>query len=372
MAIGPNEKLLLPELAATLGLSSPDFRVEAVFPGGMGVCCKIIHVESGRPFALKTMGTGVSLDEIGYRRFLEELKLWSTASACDGVVEAYCISKVNQWPCVCARWMSGGDLSAHLSERSPAFFFRTIDRLIGVLDWVFREYRIIHRDLKPNNVLLDEHSQAFISDWGIAMVRDRIAVPPSQPRSNTRVPSNLTQTGQFIGTVHYSSPEQILGKREIDHRADIFSLGCIMFEWEVGNVPFLGSAVEEIAYKHLEVAPPKLGGFFKRTAFGTDEIIERCLEKKPADRFQDYTELRRAVGSIARSRGITLEGELFGAASVFATARRRWRDRQEGFFKCDRREGWLCDCRNGGFATVLERGGGAMWSWGMGQGQKRF
>ena len=159
------------------------------------------------------------------------------------------------------------------------------------------------------------------------------AAPPSQPRSNTRVPSNLTQTGQFIGTVHYSSPEQILGKREIDHRADIYSLGCIMFEWEVGNVPFLGSAVEEIAYKHLEVAPPKLGGFFKRTAFGTDEIIERCLEKKPADRFQDYTELRRAVGSIARSRGITLEGNYFGAASVFATARRRWRDQTRRVFQ---------------------------------------
>jgi len=205
--------------------------------------------------------------------------------------------------------MAGGDLRGHLSERHPSFFYKTMDRLIGTLEWVYGEYRIIHRDLKPSNVLLDEHSRAFVSDWGIARVRDSAAIPlGQQPRSNAGALPNLTQTGQFIGTISYSSPEQILGIREIDHRADIYSLGCMMFEWEVGSVPFLGASPEEIAFKHLEVAPPRLGRFFKKTAFGADKIIARCLEKKPTDRFQDYTELRRTLRSAACSRGVDLDG----------------------------------------------------------------
>ncbi|MGH9747649.1 MAG: protein kinase domain-containing protein [Candidatus Acidiferrales bacterium] len=309
MAIQPFDKLVLPELAAALGASGPEFRVEAVFPGGMGICCKIVHIKSGEPYALKMMRAGVSLNEIGYRRFLEELKLWSAASACDGVVEAYSIFRINEVPCVCARWMPGGDLSPHLAERSPAFFYRTMDRVIGILDWVFGEYKIIHRDLKPSNILFDEEARPFISDWGIAKVQGQTAIPPQrQSKSTSKSHLDLTQTGQFIGTIPYSSPEQILGAREIDHRADIYSLGCLMFEWETGSVPFYGASPEEIAYKHLEVAAPKLGGLFKRTTFGAEKVIARCLEKKPTNRFQEYSELRRELGKAARSRGISLEG----------------------------------------------------------------
>jgi tetratricopeptide (TPR) repeat protein len=305
----PHDKLFLPELAVTLGESSPDFRVEAVFPGGMGVCCKIVHTGSGKPYALKMMRGAVSLDEIGYRRFLEELKLWSAASACDGVVEAISIFRINEVPCVCAHWMPGGDLSRHLTERSPAFFYRTMDRMIGVLEWVFREYKIIHRDLKPRNILLDEQSRAFVSDWGIARVQGQSAIPSRhQLQNSAKALPNLTQTGQFIGTIPYSSPEQILGVREIDHRADIYSLGCMMFEWETGNIPFPGNSPEEIAYKHIEVPSPRLGGLFKKTAFGAEKIIARCLKKRPADRFRDYAELRRELRDAARSRGVSLEG----------------------------------------------------------------
>jgi tetratricopeptide (TPR) repeat protein len=307
-AMQPNEKLFLPELAVTLGASSADFRVEAVFPGGMGVCCKIVHTGSGKPYALKMMRTAVSLDEIGYRRFLEELKLWSAASACDGVVEAISIFRINEVPCVCARWMPGGDLSRHLAERSPAFFYRTMDRMIGILEWVFREYKIIHRDLKPRNILLDEESRPFISDWGIARVQYQTTNSPRRKsQAAPKAISDLTQTGQFIGTIPYSSPEQILGVRQIDHRADIYSLGCVMFEWETGNIPFTGNSAEEIAYKHLEVPLPKLGGLFKKTTFGAEKIIASCLKKRPADRFRDYAELRRELRNAARSRGVSLE-----------------------------------------------------------------
>jgi tetratricopeptide (TPR) repeat protein len=321
-------------VAAHLGLKSPDFLIEQVLPGGMGVCCKIIHIESDTAYALKMLGVDAGVSQAGHRRFIEEMRLWSTASTCDGVVEAYIIDRTNEAPCICARWMAGGDLRARISDHRPSFFFNTMDRLIGTLEWVYGEYKIIHRDLKPSNVLLDEQAKAFISDWGIARVRGEGASSSGQqPQGSAKVSTSLTQTGQFIGTIPYSSPEQILGIREIDHRADIYSLGCMMFEWETGSTPFLGSSREEIGYKHLELAPPKLGGFLKKTAFGADKIIERCLQKKPADRFQNYADLRQALTNVALSRGVNLKGNylakrryalpLVGAGEI---DKERWRN----------------------------------------------
>ncbi len=90
-----------------------------------------------------------------------------------------------------------------------------------------------------------------------------------------------------------------------DHRSDIYSLGCIMFEWETGTPPFFEGSPEDIAYAHLYKTPPRLGGWLKKSNFGADKVITKCLEKHPDNRFQSYEELSEALGEASKGRRIS-------------------------------------------------------------------
>jgi tetratricopeptide (TPR) repeat protein len=297
------------ELAARLPLEgSNEFVIEAIFEGGMGDCLKIHDKPSNHKYALKVMNGRGLLRREAYLRFLEEVKIWFTVSACEGVVQALAVFSMNGIPCVCAEWMDGGSLQTLMADQNPSVFYATMDRVIGTLNWVYRNHRIVHRDLKPSNLLLNSERLVSISDWGIGKIQrseDPISQAgdgsSSQPHDQT-----LTQTGQFVGTVLYSAPEQILGGRSLDFRADIYSLGCLMYEWETGQPPFLGRSAEEIMYQHLERPAPQLGGILKRTTFGAEAVVAKCLAKRPEDRYASYDELRRALQRCAGAGGVAI------------------------------------------------------------------
>ncbi len=295
------------ELASIRGFEQPEFRIERAFQGGMGVCLKLRHFHSGSAIGLKAIKPEYLGDPETWGRYMEELKVWFTVSECDGIAEALCIVRLNEIPCMCATWMEKGNLRPYLRTASIEFAFRTLFRIIGSLDWAYTRHCIIHRDLKPENILLDEHSNAYVSDWGLArpvgnlLVEAQKALPTAKP-----VRPEFTQAGQFLGTVLYAAPEQILGSPKIDHRADIYSLGCLMYELESDSPPFTGSTVETIAHQHLHAVLPKLGGLFRSTKLGLEKVIARCLEKRPELRYQSYRELAAEVLSAAKRRGVKL------------------------------------------------------------------
>ena len=305
MAFSPDQIVSLPELAAHLGLASPEFRVDRILKGGMGECIRVVQDEQS--FALKMIQHDIVEDSDAWNRYLRELRVWTTLSACDGVVEAFCIIRVNELPVVCSRWMQGGNLRRHLRNRSPEYFFSVMARVVGTLAWAHQQHRVIHRDLKPDNILLDEADLAFVSDWGLARP---LTVTTSEPidRALTvargSAPPALTAAGSFLGTVFYASPEQLLGYVELDHRADIYSLGCLMYEWEAGSCPFTGTTAEEIRLKHLFEAPAPLERLLKRTVFGAEGAIRECLEKDPGKRLADYSSLDLALAQAANKRGV--------------------------------------------------------------------
>src|SRR5262249_7242981 len=161
-----------------------------------------------------------------------------------------------------ARWMEGGNLRTLMAKRDPETFFRTMSRIVGALDWAYTRHRILHRDLKPENLLLDERGRPAVSDWGIAQPsRD------GEPPRSTRRPSAPGSRGDAIlilGTVSYSSPEQLLGGVPLDPRSDIYSLGCVMYEWETGKPPFSGTW-HEIRERKIKGEPPRISGIFRRS-----------------------------------------------------------------------------------------------------------
>ena len=305
MAFSPGQIVRLPELAEHLGLASQKFRVDRILKGGMGECIRIVQGEAS--FALKVIQRDIVEDSDAWSRYLREVRLWTTLSACEGVVEAFCIIRVNELPVVCSRWMQGGNLRSYLGNRSPEFFFSVMARIVGTLAWAHQQHKVIHRDLKPDNILLDEASRAFVSDWGLARPLT-VATPKAREPVSTDVRINadaeLTVAGSIMGTVFYASPEQLRGDADLDHRTDIYSLGCLMYEWEGGNCPFTGATMEEIRLKHLSEEPAPLGSFFKKTTFGAERLIRECLEKDPAKRPPDYASLDLALEEAAKKRNI--------------------------------------------------------------------
>ena len=304
MAFSPDQAVSLPQLAAHLGLASPEFRVDRILKGGMGECIRVVQGESS--FALKVIQHDIVEDPDAWNRYLREVRLWTTLSACDGVVEAFCIIRVNELPMVCSRWMQGGDLRQHLRNRSPEFFFSVMARVVGTLDWAYERHKVIHRDLKPDNILLDEAGLAFVSDWGLARPLT-VATSTARNRASAVDPDRapaLTAAGKFLGTVSYASPEQLRGDVDLNHRTDIYSLGCLMYEWEAGSCPFTGTTAEEIRLKHLFQTPAPLGSFLKKTAFGAEVLIRACLEKDPGKRPPDYSSLDLALAQAANRRGV--------------------------------------------------------------------
>ncbi len=294
------------DLANVLGLESDEFVVLEVIRGGMGAVAKL-ETSTGDVYALKFLELKDG-GQTAFERFRREVKIWVNAASCDAVVDVWGLIRLNEIPAVCAEWMPGGDVSRLMTSPDAAVFYSTFDRIIAGLEWVHQQYNIIHRDIKPSNILLDSADRPFISDWGIGRVSLEHEInneKSSWQESKLTTPSiTLTRTGGLLGTIPYCSKEQLLDSRSVDFRSDMYSLGCVMYEWETGAPPFTGEGWEEIARKQIESPVPKIGGIFRHSRLGADAVIYRCLEKNANDRFNSYSELREALRHQAHRRQI--------------------------------------------------------------------
>jgi tetratricopeptide (TPR) repeat protein len=290
----PGEELSLPALARTQGFESDAFTVVDVIRGGMGVCARVRQTPSGPSFAVKALPRGSGSKE-DFERFLQELQVWLTLSVCDGIVEALCVFTLDKLPVICSRWMAGGSLRSQMTSRDPELFYKTLVRIAGALEWANVEHQIVHRDLKPENILLDEVGRAAVSDWGI-----------SSPLGESEMESTPGGGHLIFGTAAYASPEQLLGGVPLDLRSDIYSLGCLMYEWETGRKPFAGTW-HEIREAKIRGEPPKIAsGIFRKTSFGAEDVIMRCLQRERHDRFPDWKGFVNVLSMAAARRGITV------------------------------------------------------------------
>jgi serine/threonine-protein kinase len=131
---------------------------------------------------------------------------------------------------------------------------------------------IVHRDIKPENILL-ENGHAVVADFGIARVASAADVP------------QLTQAGSSLGTPRYMSPEQAAGDGEVDGRADLYSLACVLYEMLAGQPPFTAPTFERMVYQHLAEAPSPVTRFRPTVPASVDAALHRALAKSPSDRF---------------------------------------------------------------------------------------
>lgn len=289
------QQLSVPEID-----QNSQYLVEAIIPGGMGVCIKLVNLDTRKPIALKGIQKELLSDRDAVERFKKELNIWYVCASLDGVVDTHGIVMINNIPYMASEWCAGGDLSSHLGDMTAAEKISTFLSIADALKAVHDKYGVIHRDLKPQNVLVDEQQRPLISDWGLA----KIYADHSDRTANAGIAGLGGTTAAGMGTLLYMSPEQLRRDPSIDFRSDIYALGCILHELETGEPPYLGRTPREVVNRHFSEPPPKLGSFFRRTNLGLEKVITRCLQKSPADRYQSYEELLRAVSECAKKRGV--------------------------------------------------------------------
>jgi len=147
------------------------------------------------------------------------------------------------------------------------------------------QHRVIHRDIKPENILL-HGGHALVADFGIALAVSR-----------TDGGTRMTETGMSLGTPHYMAPEQAMGEKEITPKADVYALGCVLYEMLTGEPPFTGTTAQAIIARVMTEEPRSLTMQRRTVPAHVEAAVERALAKVPADRFASAAQFSEALVS---------------------------------------------------------------------------
>jgi len=200
---------------------------------------------------------------------------------------------------------------------------RFLSLSIALADAVTAAHRqgILHRDLKPDNVMLTPDGRLKVLDFGLAKLREGA----EEGDRTTKETQSVTQDGRIVGTVAYMSPEQAQGL-PVDHRSDIFTLGILLYEMATGERPFRGNTNLSVLSSILKDSPRPASELRDDIPKPLARMIQRALEKRPEDRYQSASDLRRDLEDLKRDvdSGELALGTTAGRPRLVAAARRRW------------------------------------------------
>ncbi|KAB2969883.1 MAG: serine/threonine protein kinase, partial [Thermoanaerobaculia bacterium] len=261
--------------------------LEEIGKGAMGVVYLARDPLIGRLVALKTFRVGFAAKDdelVQFRsRFVREAQSAGILSHPNIVTIHDVVDEGASGTCFIAmEYVKGTNLKQLLQRPEPfshVFVAEVISQIAEALDYAHSR-GVVHRDIKPANILITADNRVKITDFGIA-------------RLDT---SNLTMEGQLLGTPNYMAPEQIQGK-DVDHRADIFSLGVVFYEMLTRKKPFQGENLTQVTHKivYEPFAPPE--DTVKDLPAGLTAVLTRCLQKDPNRRYPRANEVARELRS---------------------------------------------------------------------------
>jgi hypothetical protein len=261
--------------------------VRQIGRGGMGVVYLAEDTRLGRQVALKAL----SPEWLGDKEREQRLRLEARAAAAlshPSIATVYALEEFEGRLYIASEFVRGRTLRAELAQGGPLPFGTLLEVGLDIAQGLAAAHTqgIVHRDLKPENILRSESGGIKILDFGLA----RMIAPEAV--SGER----LTASGMILGTPAYMSPEQLQG-RELDFRCDIFTFGVLLYELACGAHPFEGQTPLSTAARILEADPPPLPDQIAGSS-QLDQIIRRCVRKKPAERYGSTAELIRELEAL--------------------------------------------------------------------------
>ena len=262
--------------------------------GGMGEVYKARDTRLGRDVEVKVLRPEVAEDPDRQRRFEQEARAASALNH-PNILTVFDVGTHEGTPCIVTELLEGETLRERLCPGGlPVRKAAEIAVQIAHGLAAAHEKGIIHRDLKPANVFVTSDGHVKILDFGIA----KLAAPRSAHESAKTAPvPEATEAGTALGTVGYISPEQLRGQ-PVDHRTDIFSFGCVLYEMLSGRRAFAGETSADTVAAVLDKDPAPLGGGVPSALQG---IVRRCLEKLPQDRFSPAHDLALALNAVTEA-----------------------------------------------------------------------
>jgi serine/threonine protein kinase len=284
-------------MADRVGTEIAGYRIESqISRGGMGEVYLAEQDAPRRKVALKFLAPELSEDEGFRERFARESE---AAASIDhpNVIPIYASGEADGTLFIAMRYVEGTNLSTLLAEQGPLPPDRAVRICAQIADALeaAHERGLVHRDVKPANILIGRADHAYLSDFGLIR--------------RSEVSTAITKTGQFMGTIDYVAPEQIKGEA-IDGRADIYSLGCVLYECLAGEPPFRHETEVATLYAHLEDPSPVPSAKVPTVPAALDEVVARAMAKRPDERYATAAELGIAIRAAAQS-------EIIGPAKPF-------------------------------------------------------
>jgi hypothetical protein len=275
-------------VSTLLGSTVAGYVVEAVAGrGGMGVVYRARDTDLDRIVALKVIAPELADDDAFRARFVREARVTAQLDH-PNVIPVYDAGEDGGRLYIAMRWVEGTDLGSLIHESGPLEPGRAAELVAQAASALDAAHArgLVHRDVKPGNLLLPTaaRSHVYLTDFGLAK-RDGSSAA-------------LTTTGNWIGTPDYASPEQIEGD-DLDPRADVYALGCVLFAALTGRAPFAHVPRLRKGFAQVNEAPPSLRRVAPDLPAGLDQVVARALAKDPAQRYPTAGELGDAACAAA-------------------------------------------------------------------------
>ncbi|MCW5802909.1 MAG: serine/threonine protein kinase [Deltaproteobacteria bacterium] len=272
------------------------YRVDKILGiGGMGMVVAATHLEIDQQVAIKFMLPSALESPEASARFMREARAVGRLTS-----EHVCrVSDVGKFtsgaPYIVMEYLEGLDLGTMLKRRGPLAVPQAVDYIMQACEGMAEAHAfgIVHRDLKPDNLFLaarvDGAQIVKVLDFGI---------------SKAAVTGIETRTGDVMGSPAYMAPEQMQSTKDVDARADIWSLGVVLYQLISGRMPFLADTLPALCLSVINDAPPPLSAVRKDLPPGLAEVVMRCLAKRKDERFPNVGELAKALAPFAPSESV--------------------------------------------------------------------
>jgi serine/threonine protein kinase/Tfp pilus assembly protein PilF len=250
--------------------------LEKLGSGGMGEVFKAEDTRLNRTVALKFLPLDLTRNEDSKKRFNQEAQTASTLQH-NNICTIHDVSETEEGQLYIVMDFYEGDTIKQLVKRGPLEVDKALDITIQVAQGLnaAHEKQITHRDIKPGNIIIAKDGTVKIIDFGLAKLAWQ---------------TRLTRTGTTLGTAAYMSPEQTSGE-EVDHRADIWSLGVILYEMLTGLTPFKGDYEQAVVYSIVNEEPKPITGLRTGIPIELERVVNKAMAKNPDDRYQHIDEM---------------------------------------------------------------------------------